>query len=571
MAVAVPAVVAGTSLVPATAADGDESRAAARFLAGQVLNLDLDAVPELGGAAVENIGEDAEVAAYDPLDLAVLETLGLDLGGVELPLTDLIELGAVNQWASADPGGASHAGSGAVMDGEGIGSGGEDFPGDATLNLGDLIGEGMAEAIADVRLELGAISSEAHLEASASAEPAVERAYEVAGGSLVIDVPAIGDLVAGLEDAMVTVEDTVNQLAGPDGAIAGALESLDALAAILDGLAALPLVSVTGPDVTVEVDADLAALLDEILGTPLGEGTGVELDLANGSLVVDLDQLVEGGLNGQEPNTDLLSPEAIAGLTDKVTALLEGLTDQLVEAVTEALRSVGLNISIQAEVSAALINDMLDLSMETTLGALVDGDAEIVDNSTGVVTGVVGPLVADLVNQLVDVVGGLVEETLFGETGVTGTLGETVAPLVDTLAEALAPVGEQLGQLISIQVNSQTEADGAYSVAALTIGLLPAEADGSFTLAKSEVGPNETGEDGDEEGTEDGDEEGTEDGDEEGTEDGDEEGTEDGDEEGTEDGDEEGTEDGDEEGTEDGDEEGTEDGDEEGTEDARLS
>ncbi|WP_165368038.1 choice-of-anchor G family protein, partial [Phytoactinopolyspora endophytica] len=532
----IPAFAVGGSLIPASAEDGDESRASARFLSGQVLDLDLDSVAELVGAETENIGEDEAVTASDPLDLTVLETLPIDLGGVELPLSDIIELGAVNQWASSEPGGASQSAAGAVADGGGVGTGGDDFPGNATLNLTDLLGEGMAEAIAGVELELGAISSEAHLQASAG-EPDVERAYEIAGGSLILEVPAVADLLAGIDDAVVTVEDTVNELAGPDGAIAGALESLDAVGELLDGLAALPLVDVTGPDITVELEANLSEALDEILATPLGEGTGVELDLANASLVVDLDQLVDGGLNGQEPNTDLLSPEVIDGLTEQVTALLEGLTDQIVEAVTEALQAVELGIDIYAEVSALVVNDVLDLSMDTTLGALVNGEAELEDNSTGVVVGVVGPLVAELVSQIVDVIGGLVEDTLFGDGGVAGTVGETVAPLVDTLAESLAPVGDVLTELIAVQVNAQADEDGAHSVAALEIDLLPAEGGISLTLAQSAVGPNQSS-DGDEDGDEDGTEDGTEDGDEDGTEDGTEDGDEDGTEDGTEDGDE---------------------------------
>lgn len=216
----VPIYAVGVALTPATGNEDSESRAAARFLTGEILGLDLSAVEELVGTAAENIQETEPVTEALPLDLTVLDTLPLDVGGVELPLSDVFQLGAVNQWATAEPGGTSSAAAGAVADGEGLGSGVDaGFPGDLRLNLTELLQGVLPEALAAVELELGAISSEASLTAPAegSGEFELARSYEIAGGQLRLEVPALADLATQVTDAVSTVGETVEGLAGPEG------------------------------------------------------------------------------------------------------------------------------------------------------------------------------------------------------------------------------------------------------------------------------------------------------------------------------------------------------------------
>ena len=72
-----------------------------------------------------------------------------------------------------------------------------------------------------------------------------------------------------LEDAVGTVDDTVNGLVGPEGLIASTVASLDGL------LNLLSVIGVQNPEITVTLETDLQGALQEILATPLGEGTGV--------------------------------------------------------------------------------------------------------------------------------------------------------------------------------------------------------------------------------------------------------------------------------------------------------
>ncbi|TDD68213.1 choice-of-anchor G family protein [Jiangella aurantiaca] len=493
-----PVVAVGAWLVPASAAEGDESRAAARFLGGEILGTDLDAVAELAGVELENLGEAEPVTEANPLDLTVLDTLNVSIpGGVQLPLSDLLQLGAVNQWASAEDGGASHAATGAVADNGGVGTGTEaGFPGNATFDLTDVVGEALTDLIADLELELGAISSEAHLAATDGAFEFTSD-YEIAGGQLRLTVPLLADLLPQVQDAVGTVEETVNGLVGPEGAIASTLSTVEGL------LNLLSVAGVEDPDITVALETDLAGAIEELLATPLGEGTGVELNLAEGTLIVDLDTLL-GGLNDQAPNTELLSPEVVSQLAEAIGNLLDTLVTDVVTTVENALRAATLDVRIYAEVGG-LLPGTLDLQLTGSLGDVLTGEAAFVNNSTGVVVGLISSLIAPVLDTLVGTVGGVVEDALFAEGGPLTTLGETVAGLVAPLTDALTPVGDLLASILSIKLNVQPEApagalaratDGPHSVAALEVTALPDSPAAVLTLAESTVGPNTVADDG---------------------------------------------------------------------------
>ncbi|WP_169738839.1 choice-of-anchor G family protein [Jiangella gansuensis] len=256
-----PVFAVGAWLTPAAAAEGDESRAGARFLDGVVLGTDLDQIAELAGVEVENLGDPEPVTEANPLDVTLLDSINIDIeGGVQLPLSDIIELGAVNQWATAEDGATSHAATGAVADNGGVGTGVDaGFPGNATFDLTDLLGEGLTDLIADVELELGAVSSEAHLQPVGD-DFEVVRDYEIAGGRLVITVPLLSGLNLELgDDAAVWIE---------NGSI---VIDLDAVFESLNDLP--PNSELIGPGLFNILDSLLAELLGE-LGSGLGDLLG---------------------------------------------------------------------------------------------------------------------------------------------------------------------------------------------------------------------------------------------------------------------------------------------------------
>ncbi|MBB5790609.1 choice-of-anchor G family protein [Jiangella mangrovi] len=266
-----PVFAVGAWLTPAAAAEGDESRAGARFLDGTVLGTDLDEIAELAGVEVENLGQADPVTEANPLDVTLLDSINITIeDGIQLPLEDIIKIGAANQWATAEDGAISHAATGAVADNGAIGTGVDaGFPANATFDLTDLLGEGITDTIADVELELGAVSSEAHLEPSGD-DFEVSRDYEIAGGELRVTVPLLGGLDLELgDDAAIWIE---------DGTIV-----ID-LSAIFESLNDLPPNSELIGDGLFNILDDL---LGELLGD-LGEGLGDLLgdlgvdDLTNG-------------------------------------------------------------------------------------------------------------------------------------------------------------------------------------------------------------------------------------------------------------------------------------------------
>ena len=499
--------VGGAWLTPASAAEVDESRASARQLSGELLGTNLDEIAELSGAEVENLGGTEDVIEANPLELSVLETTLIDIpGGLQVPLKDIIEVGAANQYGAAHPGGTSHAGVGAVSDNGGVGSGTDaGFPSNANFDLSNLLGEELTDVLADVELELGALSAEAHLVAptDGTGEYSPARDYAIGSGHLVLEVPAIADLVAGIEGKVGEVDEAVNSLAGEGGVIAEALKALEPLTAVLEALGA-------DAEITATIETDLQGALDKVLDLPVGAGGPVEIDLRNGTISIDLDALLEGGLNGQPANTEVIGQAVIDGLSATLGDALDQLLTQVTDAVSEALMAAEVNVKVFAE--AALVGT-LDLSLNATLAEILSGDATVENNSAGI-AGVVGSLLEPAIEAIVPAIGGVIEDVLTGADGKLTTLGSTLAGLVDQLTDALDPALQKLAEVLSVKLNVQPDqpegsareqllavspfahdaadaVSGEFSVAAVQVTVLQGEEPAAkVALSKASVGPN---------------------------------------------------------------------------------
>src|SRR5699024_2206360 len=140
-------------------------------------------------------------------------------------------LGAVNQFAQAEPGGTSRAASGAVTDSGMIQIGGSDeFPANATIDLGALLGDEFTDVVADVEAEIGALSATA--EQVSAGSPTSD--YQIAALQLEVDSPLVANLTGEINDTVVpAVQDAVDDLVGPNGALQDVLDTLDALEPVL--------------------------------------------------------------------------------------------------------------------------------------------------------------------------------------------------------------------------------------------------------------------------------------------------------------------------------------------------
>src|SRR5690606_23778610 len=101
-----------------------QSYAEGRFLSGTLLGSDLDRLLAVAGAEAFNDGTQPTQTAKDPLAVTALDALTVGTGqSVQLSLGDVLQIGAVAQYARAAQEGVSLAAAGAVSDDGGIGVG----------------------------------------------------------------------------------------------------------------------------------------------------------------------------------------------------------------------------------------------------------------------------------------------------------------------------------------------------------------------------------------------------------------------------------------------------------------
>ncbi len=396
------ALTAGLTLVPLTA-NADEvssSYASGQFLSGSLLGGDLADVVELAAAEAYNNGTQSRQTSKDPLRASVVQTIDVNApGGVQLDLGDVIDAGAVNQYAQAEREGVSMGSSGAIGDDGAIGVGevGSGAAGDLSLDLQALLGGEFASSVADLQLSLEAVAAQAD-----GVKQSARGDYTLAGAVLTFSSPAISDLTGKVYRSLDVVDQKLLDMGGDDGILGDAVDQ------ILD-----PLLGVIGSsaDVQVTVSTDLRAAVQSLLDGTYGDG-GVSFDLQTGEVSVDLETLLGGDLNDLPVNTELLTDAVITTILNSITQTVATLADQIVDRVELALNDA------QVEVHA-------DLSLLTDAGTIQQQECSVVDV----------PIVGDILGGGPGgLLGGLFGGGSSGITqGIIGYTTETVCKLVDTV------------------------------------------------------------------------------------------------------------------------------------------
>jgi hypothetical protein len=301
---------AGASPAPVTQATG-------RFLSGEIGGSDLDNLVAVKGESAVNTGG-ASVTHQHSLSASLLSQQLLNLpDGLQLPGGGVLELGAANQYAQANPDGSAHGASGAVTNSGAVGLGGGGAPqSDATLDLAGA--SGLAELLGDVKASVGALAATADQKAGKNGAQSGD--YELASLKLQLTSPALANaikLLSGGSAQVPGLSDLISTLAGA-GLPVGALEAVGTNSSV-DGL-----------------KKALASLGDVNFGD--GAITG---SLTEGSLTVDVAKLIKSALNldlnNLPPNTHLITYVAEA----LPKALNNGLT-QLGEQLTVAFNKLNL-------------------------------------------------------------------------------------------------------------------------------------------------------------------------------------------------------------------------------------
>ncbi|WOF22674.1 choice-of-anchor G family protein [Microbacterium betulae] len=524
-------------MTAANALESDDSEALGQVIASDVLGADLLAAASSASGNPSDPGPNAT-----PINLELLGGLTVDLGGgLALPLItsgatpgllDLGEVGALSSYASSETGTTSTASAGAIgadgalaIDADNTG----EF-GPATVNLTDVLDQvgvaGLTDEIVDnLALEIGAVASTATSEEGvlpASSE------YVVAGADLYLSSPLVATLQTSITDAVSLVGTTVDTAVGEGGVLDTALGGLETT--INSTLGALGLVTVEGPTLQVnDFDSALDTAVATIITEPLFDGETADdsivvIDLESGLVTVQLENLVDGGLNGQDPNTEVLSSEAVSAVTTAVSDALGSVTGKVTEAVTEVLDLTGVLISLDVDVSAdlgILIGTIPVASgavtIDTTLGQLagtdttdpvIDADLSVLDGLSDVpgigalIDTIVNPLISTVLSALTDTVVPLVldtlepvVQTLFATIG--DGLSEAIGDVLEPVITVLDPVFDALNLVVAITINEQpTERDPAeegylgaesFTVNALSLEFLPTLGAVNLDLGSSTV------------------------------------------------------------------------------------
>src|SRR4051812_40228302 len=171
------------------------THASGRFLSGTIAGNNLDVLAGIEGESATNPHGGPRVVNKNSLKAELLDkAIEIPLqDGLQLPGLNVLHLGAVAQYAEANPTGKAIGAAGAVADNGGIGVGGTNgVPADATLALSGLGGKDLA-ALLNVKAIVGAIS--AHAQQAPGAHGAQRGTYEIAGLRLEIDLPFLADLL----------------------------------------------------------------------------------------------------------------------------------------------------------------------------------------------------------------------------------------------------------------------------------------------------------------------------------------------------------------------------------------
>lgn len=424
------------------------SFAQGQFLSGSLLGIDLDSIAAVQAATAVNYGSGATMTSKDPLAVTALDTVTVGSGSsVQADLGDVVQLGAVGQYAQATAGGVSDAAAGAIGPDGAVGLG-EDKAvpgGNATVDLSALLGDDFASNLVDLDLAVKAVAAQAHAEGENASG-----GYTLADATLELSSPAISRLTEKVNAALDSVTNRLAVLDGSDGALAVDVNNiLTKLAPSLSLLGA-------GSNVTATINTgDLKALVSDLLTAQYGD-SGVTFNLETGVVSLDLAALAGVDINNLAPGTELLSDAVVGEALDNITEKVANIADQVVTRVTGALRNA--TVEIRANVDLDVAQAPLVKQVCNTVQKVIEVPTQVLQRTTILVptlNGVVGSVVNGVpqINGIPVVNGLLSSSGLIG--GLLGGVGQKVTWItqnVDTYVTQL--VSKTVDQVVCNNVST---------------------------------------------------------------------------------------------------------------------
>ena len=516
---------------------GEVSVAHGHGLYLDVLGLNLAGTASAHSAAGESGGWSDEQVAH--LQASLLG-LNVEVGTVTLPLLQnpsnpsaggLLSLGTLSALVgtanspSATNGIASSGllgsgGSAVNLDPSTVGNAFEPATLDVSALLEQVLGESIRDTVLDTaRFEIGAIGAKAEKNAGQ-----VSSQYMLADLNAEVHSPLVGGLVQTVHSTVDDLVEPINDLVGPTGALR------DALTSTVSTVDALPLVTASVGDASIDLSGLVTTVNNELLAAPLQNADGsITINLSSGLITLDLAEIVvenhptATSLNNMPANTNVFSGAVVTAILDGVSDLLIGsgtnsLVSKVVKVVTKGIYdanvSLSLNVSLELATGLPLIGTLEvakgPISITSTVGALVgavgyDPEAFNIDVSGvalipglgNVCVPITGPCVSTLVN-----LGALLQPVVSSLDGAIANIGATaLKPTIDTVIPGLQPglvnaleplvtsllddgLDPLLNKVLALTINEQptsapTNATGgdlgadSFTVRALSLTLLP--------------------------------------------------------------------------------------------------
>ena len=483
----------GAHAVPASAAVDNHPEEAAEASAS-IVDSSILGTGLAGGGRSEatwdaDPGPNGEALNADALGSEVIQ-----LGDVEVPLTDFVDFGEVgaleSQSEASGPQDARAVTGVAGADGSVHLDGSEADFGAAHIDLLSLMelsgASGVTDLIVDeASLYLGAGGAEViaedgeFLDQDGVGGPGQYRAGEA---SMVLQSPAV-------EEAAGMIYDTIGEI---DAEVEDQVNSLLDLTDILD---AVPGDTSVDASVTSEMQEEI---FEAVLAEPITTNNEVlTIDFSTGTMELHLDQLLSGemrpdqptGMNNQNPNTELIDDEIYPMIAETVHDAMEEVTDIVLGAVEGAAGSV--TVDLEATVGDTVASWGVNLMDEEVRPLECEGGTLTCTTLETTVNTVIAPLVDTALVPARDFVIGDAGQEVFDLLVRDIKTNSITVPI----RGALEPFIEMAAEVVSVQLNRQveetcelpdgTEATESLEVSAISVGFLQAADAGRLDLGKA--------------------------------------------------------------------------------------
>ena len=497
----------GAHAVPASAAVDNHPEEAAEASAS-IVDSSILGTGLAGGGRSEATWEADPGPNAEALNVDALGSEMVQLGDVEVPLTEIVDFGQVgalqSQSEASSPQDARATTGVAGADGSVHLDGSEADFGAAHIDMLSLLEHSGVSGVTDLLVDeaslyLGAGGAQViaedgeFLDQDGVGGPGQYRAGEA---SIVLQSPAV-------EEAAGMIYDTIGEI---DAEVEDQVNSLLDLTDILD---AVPGDTSVDAEVTSEMQEEI---FSAVLAEPITTNNEVlTIDFSAGTMELHLDQILSGemrpdqptGMNNQNPNTELIDDELYPMVAETVHDAMEEVTNIVLGAVEGAAGSV--TVDLEASVGDTTATWGVNLMDDEVRPLECEGGALTCTTLETTVNTVIAPLVdTALVPAREFVVGDAGQEVFDLLVRDIKTNAITVP-----IRGVLEPFIEMAAQVLSVQLNRQvaetcelpdgTEVTESLEVSALSVGFLQAADAGRLNLgtAGARIDACETDQDGD--------------------------------------------------------------------------